>query len=230
MYYKKLDFSGSQNYMALHYHMEEAIIEQKKKLKPNSNPPFAIFSNKYCNEINNLDHNKKYDFCFIGSINSNYENRKWVIDFAKKNFTKKSIFINTDNNTNWKLLGDFDYSNKINGFCPKEQKNNLSKKVLYRIVKENITYFEKMCQSHFVLCPAGDSSWSFRFYEVLMCQSIPIVESWHHTYRTKEEANIKYKYILYNEWEKNRIYIDYIYKNIKLFKKHHLLNDLSFNA
>ena len=63
-----------------------------------------------------------------------------------------------------------------------------------------------------------------------MCQSIPIVESWHHTYRTKEEANIKYKYILYNEWEKNRIYIDYIYKNIKLFKKHHLLNDLSFNA
>lgn len=47
-----------------------------------------------------------------------------------------------------------------------------------------------MCQSKFVLCPADDAPWSFRFYEVLMCKSILIVESWHHTYRTKEEANI----------------------------------------
>ena len=58
-----------------------------------------------------LNHQKKYDYCFIGSIDSCYERRKWVIDFAKKNFTKDSIFINTDNSPNWELLGTFDYSN-----------------------------------------------------------------------------------------------------------------------
>ena len=41
------------------------------------------FSRKYYNQICELNHNKIYDFCFIGSINSNYKNRKWVIDFAK---------------------------------------------------------------------------------------------------------------------------------------------------
>ena len=62
--------------------------------------------NKLSNEINELNHDKIYDFCFIGSINSYYENRKWVIDFAKKYFTSKSIFVNTDiNDTNYELLG-----------------------------------------------------------------------------------------------------------------------------
>ncbi len=83
-----------------------------------------------------------------------------------------------------------------------------------------------MYQSKFVLCPAGDAPWSFRFYEVLMCKSIPIVESWHHTYRTKEEANIKYKYILYQDIEnvKNDInYDDYVFENTKIFENYHLL-------
>jgi hypothetical protein len=110
------------------------------------------------------------------------------------------------------------------GFNPKIMPNNQSKKVQYRVIKENIEYFEKMCQSKFVLCPAGDAPWSFRFYEVLMCKSIPIVKSWHHTYRTKEEANIKYKYILYKNIEKEIEYGEYVDGNTEIFKKYHLLN------
>lgn len=49
-------------------------------------PPIAIFSKKYYNEINKLNHNKIYDFCFIGLINSNYDAIQWVINFAKKIF------------------------------------------------------------------------------------------------------------------------------------------------
>ena len=221
-----LDLGWCQGYMALQYHMEEALIEQN--LNPNVatfRPPIAVFSKKYYNEINDLNHNKKYDFVFIGSLNSNYERRKWVIDFAKKYFTKNSIFINTDNVPNWVWLGEFDYTNINLGFCPQRVPNNQSNLVQYRVVKENIDYFEKMCQSKFVLCPAGDSSWSFRFYEVLMCKSIPIVESWHHTYRTKEESNIKYKYILYNNIDKNIIYDDYISENTIIFEKNHLINN-----
>ena len=219
-----LDLGWSQRYMALKYHMEEALIEiNKQNITATNCPPLAIFSKKYYNDINELNHQKKYDYCFIGSINSCYDKRKWVIDFAKKNFTNNSIFINTDNNPKWELLGSFDYSKMNLNFCPKAQPDNQSKKVQYRVVKENINYFEKMCQSKYCLCPAGDAPWSFRFYEVLMCKSIPVVESWHHTYRTREEANINYKYILYQNIENDVNLDDYINENTKIFENYHLL-------
>ena len=213
-------------YMALKYHMEEALIEKNlNSNNANSCPPIALFSKKYYNEINELKHNKIYDFCFMGSINSNYQARKWVIDFAKKYFTDNSIFINTDNNPNWELLGLFDYSNKGFGYCPKNipYPENQSKKIQYRVVKENINYFEKMCQSKCVLSPAGDSPWSFRFYEILMCKSIPIVESCYHTYRTSEEANINYKYVLYQNIENDINCDDYANENTRIFENYHLL-------
>jgi hypothetical protein len=228
---KKLDLGWCQEYMGLKYHMEEAYLEKNLDITDiTDNPPYAIFSNTYCDTIDNLDHSKIYDYCFIGSINSSYNNRKWIIEFVKKYFTQNSIFINTDTNTNtnqdWQLLGDYDWSNKGLGFCPKSQINNQSKDVQYRIVKDNLFYFQTMCQSKFILCPAGDSSWSFRFYEILICKSIPIVESINHTYRTMEEANIKYEYILANSIKKitDINYNELIAKNTILFKQYHLLN------
>lgn len=226
----KLDLSGLQHYLGLEYHLVEAIEERNLNTRehgPNppvgSSPPVAIFSKKYYNEINQLNHDKIYDYCFIGSINSNYERRRWVIDFAKKYFTNNSIFVNTDNDPNWTKLGTFDYSNMNIGYCPKQQPDNQSRQVQYREVSENIEYFENMCRSKYCLCPAGDSAWSFRFYEVLMCKSIPIVESWHHTYRTKEEARINYKYIQYQNIENEIDYDNYLNENIKLFENNHLL-------
>ena len=68
-------------------------------------------------------------------------------------------------------------------------------------IDHDIYYFETMCQSKYILCPAGDTSWSFRFYECLLCESLPIVLNWHHTYRTVQESTIKYKYILVNNIE-----------------------------
>ncbi len=219
----RLDLGWCQGYMALKFHMEEALIEQNVNTKyANWSPIYALFSNKYYDELNNLNHEKIHDFCFIGSINSNSQARQWVIEFAKKHFTNNSIFINTDNDPNWQLLGPYDYSNLNFGFCPKTYQDNQSRAAQYRVVKENTYYFEKLCQSKFVLCPAGDAPWSFRFYEVLMCKSIPIVESWHHTYRTKEEACIKYKYVLPNNIE-TEIVDDYVKKNTVIFETCHLL-------
>ena len=95
----KLELGWCQVYMGLQYHMEEALIEKNlQHINATSAPPLALFSKKYYNDINKLNHDKKYDYCFIGSINSNYNARKWVIEFAKKNFTNNSIFVNTDNN------------------------------------------------------------------------------------------------------------------------------------
>jgi len=225
-----LELGWCQGYRALQYHMEEALIENNLDSNDaNWEPEIALFSKKYYNEINELNHDKIYDFCFIGSINSNYESRQWVIEYAKKYFTNNSIFINTDikynNNDSWNLLGSFDYSNSKSGFSPKDEKDNQSKKVQYRVIKENMDYFTKMCQSKYVLCPAGDTLWSFRFYETLMCKSIPIVESWHHTYRTKEEAKIKYKYVLNTDLSMAEITLnDYINENTKIFEKYHIIN------
>ena len=221
-------YLGSQGYKALKYHMEDVLIENNlPTTSAVSCPPIALFSKKYYNEICELNHNKIFDFCFIGSINSNYKERKWVIAFAKKYFSDNSIFINTDNDPKWVKLGSFDHSNKNLGFCPKNKAHNQSKQVQYRVVKENIAYFEKMCQSLYCLCPAGDAPWSFRFYEVLMCKSIPVVESWHHTYRTREESNINYKYILHEHIENNVNFVDYdeyVNENTIIFNKFHLLN------
>lgn len=218
---------GCQGYMALQYHMEDALIENN--LNPQNascGPPFALFSKKYYNEMNALNHDKIYDFCFIGSIDSNRQARQWVIEFSKKYFTSNSIFINTDKDPNWELLGPFDYSNQNLGYCPKNCPNNQSREVQYRIITENLDYFEKMCQSHFVLCPAGDAPWSFRFYEILMCKSIPVVESWHHTYRTPEEATIPYKYVLYTNIENEIVYDEYINENARIFEKYHIINGM----
>jgi hypothetical protein len=221
---EELQLGWCQGYNALKYHMEEALAEKGiTRYNINNCPPVALFSRKYYNEINSLNHDKVYDFCFIGSINSNRQAREWVIQFAKKYFTNKSIFINTDNDPTWTLLGPYDYSNKNIGYCPKNMPNNQSKQVQYRIVKENIDYFEKMCQSKFVLCPAGDAPWSFRFYEILMCKSIPIVESWHHTYRTVHEAKFDYKYVLYTEIETHMNCYDSD-KNTIIFENNHLLH------
>ena len=86
-------------------------------------------------------------------------------------------------------------------------------------------YFENICKSKYCLCPAGDTTWSFRFYETLMCKSIPVVESWHHTYRTREEANINYKYVLYKNIENDINYNNYVNENKMIFEKYHLLNN-----
>ena len=81
-----------------------------------------------------------------------------------------------------------------------------------------------MSQSKFVLCPAGDSPWSFRFYEVLMCGSIPIVESRHHTYRTISEYKFDYKYILCFKHNINDYNEEIIKHNTVVFEKQHLIN------
>jgi hypothetical protein len=224
---------GTQFYMGLKYHMEDAYKEKGLELKGLSwSPSVAKFARAYYNDINMLNHDKKYDYCFIGSINSCYEKRIWIIEFAKKYFTDSSIFVNTDTNSNtnnsWTPLGVFDKSHMKLGFAPKEQPRNQSRDVQYRVVKDNIFYFETMCQSKYVLCPAGDAPWSFRFYETLMCKSVPIVETWHHTYRTKEESEFKYKYVLFNEIDKYRdnldVYNALVDANTEIFEMQHLIH------
>jgi hypothetical protein len=218
------------DYQGLKYHMMDAYQEANRDIDDTcvNNPPFALFSRKYWSDIRQLDHTKKHDFCFIGSMDTKLGYRgNWVVEFAQKYFTKDSVFINTYNPTHWTSLGDFDYTMSNLGFNPASQIDNQSRQVQYRIVHENLFYFETMCQSKYVLCPGGDSPWSFRFYETLMCQAVPIVETWHHTYRTPEESLLPYEYILYDDESKisdtSLDVTSMVTKNTEIFEANHVL-------
>ena len=41
----------------------------------------------------------------------------------------------------------------------------------------DIDYYTNMSKSKFTLCPTGDCPWSYRFFEAIMCFSIPILEN-----------------------------------------------------
>ena len=41
--------------------------------------------------------------------------------------------------------------------------------------KLDMDYYTKMSMSKFTLCPIGDCPWSYRFFEAIMCKSIPIL-------------------------------------------------------
>jgi len=43
-------------------------------------------------------------------------------------------------------------------------------------------YFENMARSKFVLCPNGDFTWTYRFFESVIFKAIPIIEDYTHHY------------------------------------------------
>ena len=169
---------------------------------------------------------KKYNFCFIGGLKTDKKTsraRCWILPFIKNFFNENSYLQFTDSKTkkNYNSLGNFDYTLLENGFVPKEvscNKNWFDRK-----------YFSNLCNSQFCLCPAGDSPWSMRFYEAIMCKAIPIVYKFKESYRTKAEKNLGYKFYLTSD--KNFIYRkDWADHNYNLFLKYHTLEFTNANT
>jgi len=222
---------GDTYYKGLQYHYEDALAEVGKETNSASPvPPLAKFARRYYQSIVNLNPTgeKIYDFCFIGSTIINKAERQWVMEFAKEHFTADSVFINTDQGH--QSLGPFDKTNDpmFKGwYNPRRNYDNQSRNVQYRVVSENEMYFRTMSQSKYILCPAGDGPWSFRFYETLLCGSIPVVKSWHHTYRSAEESKIGFKHFLITDDMLSvdlQDYKDLVSVNTELFKEYHLIN------
>lgn len=187
---------------------------------------YAIYPKRFYKSID-LGRKKTIDFTFIGALSFGvaqtvgYNNRKWIIDFAKTHFNENSLFINTTKNLNlnhsWEVVGPFDktFSSKTQFMCPKimmrEDRNNFDK-----------AYFDNLSESKFCLCPAGDLMWSMRFYECLMCKCIPIVDKVDETFRSPEESKLEYKY--YTTSSPEFIYReDWVEHNYNIFLKYHTL-------
>lgn len=182
---------------------------------------FALYPRRFYKTIEKFDHKKTIDFCFIGSYltdRKTQENRKWILDFIQNNFTDSSYLQFTDKNTkqNYQSMGSFDYTLRRSGFVPKEHPMKMR-----NMFDEN--YFKQLAKSEFTLCPAGDTFWSMRFYEALMCKSIPIVNNKNETFRSKAESGLDYKYYLTTERHVYRE--DWVENNYRIFLKYHTLED-----
>ena len=130
------------------------------------------------------------------------------MEFIKNNFTKNSYLEFID------IYTKINYTTDCDGFIPKE----------HPIKNRNYfdsNYFEKMCNSMFCLCPGGDMMYSMKFYEAIMCRTIPIVNHIESTYRSPMEAMIDYKYYIIGDIIEYRE--DWVEHNYKLFIKYHTL-------
>ena len=170
---------------------------------------------------------KKYDFCFVGGLNTDLEttkNRKWILRFIMKHFSQQSYLQFTDRGTkiNHKKMGPFDYTLLKNGFVPKyEKKDNKN------LFDQN--YFDILSKSKFCLCPAGDKIYSMRFYEALMCGSIPVVKIMDESFRSKAESKLDYKFYCISNMEKTDKFIykeDWARHNYEIFLNYHTLNSI----
>jgi hypothetical protein len=197
-------------------------------------PVICLYPKSYIEKVISLNSDKIFDFNFRGAFyidNQTKKNRKWIINFSKKHFTSNSFFQITDSRAKQnnlffrprhKLLGSFDYTFTRAGFVPKENKKEIRGHF-------DEDFFRVLCQSRFTLCPAGDAPWSMRFYESLLCKSIPIVEKVQHTGRNDLEYDIGYKYYLLSD-DKKIYRPDWAEENFRKFIRYQtLINDESFD-
>ena len=179
----------------------------------------VLFPKRFYVPIQSFDHTMVFDFCFIGAYRvdpATAARRAWLIDFVKQRFSARSYLQFTDQETRrgYVAMGAFDFTLRRTGFVPKEvplEQRNFFDEHYYRV----------MCQSEFTLCPGGDLKWSMRFYEALMCKSIPILQSRMH-HRSLREAFSGYKF--YTRSQKLVYRPDWVEYNYQLFLKHHTLS------
>lgn len=190
-------------------------------------PVISLFPKYFIEKIEKIWFEKKYDFNFRWALYIDLPtriNRKWILDFARNNFGDKSFFQITDKKSKWcffnkrhKILWSYDHTFTKKGLVPKEGK------ATGEVIFDN-EYFTYMCRSEFTLCPAWDCPWSMRFFEAILCKSIPILKRPEHAGRNELERNIGYKYYLYNSpsFEYRQGWVE---ENYKLFMKYQTLGN-----
>jgi hypothetical protein len=112
----------------------------------------------------------------------------------------------------------------VNGFASKDSRITFTDNGR-KIAKDHFDnqYYQEMANSRFTLCPQGDFKWTYRFFEAILCRSIPIIEPgsdheqchgfiYFYSDKTSEE--------LLKAWKE--IYLE---KNYRLFLSRHTLLD-----
>lgn len=159
-------------------------------------PLRLIYPRSFVEGVRKLSHEKRYRYNFVGLVfrPDVFPYRKWLLDFARRHFGPDCYFCATslEGCEGYEPLGVFDHTleNQENGsprFIPRDH----APESRHRFDEG---YFTILAQSRFTLCPRGDSPWSMRFFEAIMCKSIPVVEDPLHSGRNELERRIGYKF------------------------------------
>jgi hypothetical protein len=151
-----------------------------------------LFPRSYVERVAMMPGRKDYDYSFMGVLYrpDTFANRSWIVDFAKRRFTPRSYLLITDAGTEYEPLGPFDRTRVDRDvFVPKQVPPPDRGRF-------HEPYFRVLRASEFALCPAGDSPWSQRFFEAIMCRALPIVSDRDHVGRNALERSIGYKVFL----------------------------------
>jgi hypothetical protein len=178
-----------------------------------------LYPRSYVDAVNAMPGDKTYDYCFVGGLYrpETYPNREWILDFARHRFTDRSYLLVTDGEDGHERLGAYDRTGlERDVFVPK-----LAPPDERAFFHDH--FFRVLRHSQFTLCPAGDVPWSMRFFEAIMCKSIPIVSDPAHVGRNELERAIGYQVYFRDN---DHVYDDAIvHANFRRFLRHQTLID-----
>lgn len=180
-------------------------------------PTKLLYPRSFVERVNEMPGEKTYDYCFVGGVYRPeiYEARKWAVDFARRRFTDKSYFLSTEAESGHTQLGAFDRTLiEDDVYVPKD--HPFSERAAF-----HAPFYRVLRSSQFALCPAGDRPWAMRFFEALMCRSIPIVADLQHTGRNSLERSIGYR--VYLATEEHTYDEEIVEENYQLFLRNHTL-------
>jgi hypothetical protein len=182
-------------------------------------PTSLLYPRSWIDNVNRMSGEKKYDYSFMGTLYrpEAYPQRRWILDFAKRRFTDRSYFLLSEDSPEHELLGPYDRTGSdLDTFVPKNapwMERGSFHPSFYRVLRA----------TEFALCPAGDHPRSMRFFEAIMCRSIPIVSSLLHTGRNKAERSIGYT--VYFPDDEHVYDEELVEQNYRLFIEHQTLID-----
>ena len=95
-----------------------------------------------------------------------------------------------------------------------------------QLMRVDASYVATLCSSGATLAPAGDNAWSRRFYEAILCCSVPVVQRFEHAGRTDADLELGYRYHVYDPAKPASAYgyeRDWATRNWHLFANHSTL-------
>lgn len=139
------------------FNHQKPYIKYKNITKPLVFPKKLIdFCNKPVSKI--------YDFTFTGIKTQNRAEilNKWLEKYTGKNISLK-------NKNRFEFDKSFIKFSKNGRIFP------------HKAMDKN--YYKTLMHSKFVLCPNGDFVWTYRFFEAVMCNAIPVIEEYCDIYK-----------------------------------------------
>ena len=139
-----------------------------------------------------------------------WENRRWVVAFARTFFTAASVFVDTtvQHPAAYERLGPYDASaGAAASYRPTSStRDGIDAGDAHRCAKASCdgAYYGALARSRFALAPAGDRPYSFRFFEAILAGAVPVVSHPAHSGRSYAENALGYKYLLASEYAARR--------------------------